>query len=210
MSRKARQNLKSAEALHIFAKNLLSSSMLGVEMLLHKLKDQERSVKLCNILIDKEIEKPSILVACGASGIFGANFNKVVLQKHDMRLGKTVQGLPYSMSSLMNKKESYEFMYKDFYSGNIVKSSIASEIQPVEKWPYEVLNSDNNLIFFVVINYIFAKIAYNEQLFRVEFMNNVVTKCEELIAKLRNKYFKSRSARITQEILLLNNNYKCR
>jgi hypothetical protein len=208
--RKISKQLKVSKAMHLFAQNLLQASMLGLQIISKELQDTKKQKELCCFFLEQNIEKPTIDVACGSVNVFGSDFNSIIKEQHDLRLGLRVDGLPYELNSLPENKFAYLFKYMNFHTNKQCSTSISQEIHTVDTWPYDVIKSADymQIVTSIVLHYIFVTIRYNEQLYRSAFMDKLVYNCAKQTDRIRNQFFKARSAFITQQLILQNNNSK--
>lgn len=205
--KKIGKQLKSINNIYIFAFNLLNASVLKAEILLRQCKEYYKQKELCNFITEDDFERPSINVACGAENIFSGEFNKIIETEHQIKMGDTIKGISYEFSNEVCK---YNFQYMDFHSNTKTIINMHSQIKKIDKYPYEIIKDSRykTVVEKICYNYILSKIRYHEQMFRTKFMNNLVINCRKRKLKTKSLYCKARSIKITNDVLLVNNNLR--
>ncbi len=183
--------------------------MLKAEILNRKLKEYEQQKKWAQAMINFSISSPKLVAACGAKSVFGGDFDKVALSPHDVKFGSKIHGSKYSE---IQEVQNYTFKYMDFQTNSIVTSSMASEMTPINVWPFDIMVDSHNkkVITDVYSRYILTKIVYNEQMYRSKLANAISIRAKERTKILRFAWTRARSLKLTNEVLLISNNNRNR
>jgi hypothetical protein len=190
-----------------FSKGLLNASISTQEILGQKLKKITEIKRICCIIHKIRVSNPQAIALCGPNDMFPGDFKHIMKEKGDILLGKKVKGMSYSINSLNNSLDFYNFKYMDFATNQAKSMSVSSILEKTDTWNC-FFHIDKNLKEFIykqIWKFILITVQYNEQKYRVIAINKFVNNCEKHLRECQVLYYKARNAEITNQIITFRN-----